>query len=226
MSFGVTASSYKTTGGLPAAMAAYSFSEGTGSTVADATGNGHDLTLTGATWDPSGHTGAGITNSSTNIGAKVPFVAPYTAMTIMGWVKPLDLTPGTSHAAFGFFDNGESTAFMLWAQRSDFGTPNVLQGNIRINGSLRELHGTALTVGVWAHLALTFDGSHGELYKDGVSVWTYDEAGPIGQNDALCVAGAMANGQYDSDVVVDDVRVYNIALTGAQVLTGMSTPVA
>lgn len=226
MSFGVIASSYTTaTSGLPAAMAAYSFSEGTGSTAADASGNGNDAVLTSATWDLSGHTGVGLTNTTANIGAKANFFAPNTAITLMGWVKPLDLTPGTSHIAFGFFDNGQNTSVAIYTQRADFGTPNVLQGGIRINNSLRELHGAALTVGIWAHLALTFDGTHAELYKDGVSVYTYNEVGPIGQGDALCIAGGMSNGTYESNVVVDDVRVYDVALTQAEVVIGMNTPV-
>ena len=81
-----------------------------------------------------------------------------------------------------------------------------------------------MTVGVWTHVALTFDGTHAELYRDGVSVWSYDETGLIGQGDALCIAGAMADGQYDSDVVVDDVRVYDSALSAEQINTGMINP--
>src|SRR5438045_5413934 len=66
---------------LPATLAAYSFSEGSGTTTADASGNGHALTLNSATWT-TGHTGNGITNSTTGQGAGATFVGPSAAITM------------------------------------------------------------------------------------------------------------------------------------------------
>lgn len=207
------------------AMALYNLNENTGTTAADSSGNNRTLNLTSATW-ATGHTGSGLTNTTTGVGAKAAFTAPSAAITIMGWVKPLDLTSGTTHIAFGFIDNGDNTGCAIFTQRADFGTSNVLQGDIRIAGTLRALNAASgLTVGVWTHLALTYDGATAILYKDGASVATFSGSGSIGQGDALCVAGGMVT-EYDTDVVVDDIRVYNVALTSAQILTGMNTPVA
>lgn len=210
------------------AMALYNFNEGTGTTAADTSGNNRTATFgTGGAWTASGHTGAGLTNTTTNIGAKAVFTAPSDVITIMGWIKPLDLTAGSSHFAFGFVDNGGSTGCAFFTQRGDgFGTPNILQGDIRIAGTLYPLHGPALTVGTWTHLALTYNGTTALLYKDGAFITSVSAVGNIGQGDALCLAGGMANGDYDSDVVIDDVRVYHAALTAGQIVTGMNTPVA
>lgn len=219
---------YKKSGeALPAtAMALYSLNENTGTTSADSSGNNRTVTLTNATW-ATGHTGSGLTNTTTSIGAKATFTAPTAAITIMGWVKPLDLTSGSTHIAFGFIDNGGNTGCAIFTQRGDFGTSNVLQGDIRIAGSLRALNApSSLTVGTWSHLALTYDGTTAILYKDGVSVATVTASGAIGQGDALCITSGIFDGSYDSDVVVDDIRVYNVALTPGQVQTGMNTPVA
>jgi hypothetical protein len=38
----------------PGPVAAYSFNEGTGTTVGDASGNGHDGVISGATWSTTG----------------------------------------------------------------------------------------------------------------------------------------------------------------------------
>jgi hypothetical protein len=206
-------------------MALYSLNENTGTTAADSSGNNRTLTLTNATW-ATGHTGSGLTNTGTGVGAKAVFSSPSAAITIMGWVKALDVTTNSTHIAFGFIDNGDNTGCSIFVQRGDgFGTPNVLQGDIRIAGSLRALNApSAMVVGVWAHIALTYDGSTAILYKDGVSVASVSASGNIGQGDELCVAGGLIT-EYDTDVVVDDIRVYNVALTPGQVLTGMNTPV-
>lgn len=210
------------------AMALYSFNENTGTTAADTSGNSRTATFgTGGAWAASGHTGSAITNTSTSIGAKAIFTAPATAITIMAWVKPLDLTSGSSHCAFGFFDNGDSTGCAIFTQRGDgFGPANILQGDIRIGGTLYGLNGSALTVGTWTHLALTYDGTTAILYKDGANIASVSQTGNIGQGDALCFAGGMFDGSFDSDVVIDDARVYNSALTAGQIVTGMNTPVA
>jgi hypothetical protein len=211
---------------LPAsAMVLYSLNEGSGLTSADSSGNNRTLTLNSASWDASGHTGSALTNTTTNQGARAGFPSTPTAITIMAWVKPLNLTAGTTHFAFGFIDNGSNTSVAIFTQRGDFGTPNVLQGNIRIASSLKSLTAPALTVGAWTHTALTYNGSVITLYKDGVSAATLSAAGVINTIDLLCIAGGDVNGNYDSDVVVDDVRVYDSALTAGQIVTGMNTPV-
>lgn len=207
------------------ALALYGLNEGSGLTSADSSGNNRTLTLNGASWDASGHTGAALTNTTTNQGAKAGFPSTPAAITIMGWVKPLNLASGTTHFAFGFIDNGSNTSVAIFTQRGDFGTPNVLQGNIRVASTLRSLTAPALTVGVWTHTALTYDGANIVLYKDGTAVANLAASGVINTIDTICIAGGDTNGNYDSDVVVDDVRAYGSALTPGQIVTGMNTPI-
>jgi hypothetical protein len=208
------------------AMALYNFNENTGTTAADSSGNNRTITLNSATWDASGHTGSAISSTgTTNLGGKVSFSSPSAAITIMGWVKPLNLTAGTTRPAFGFVDVGNNTGCFVFTQRGDFGTANVLQGDIRIGGTLRALNSTALTVGVWTHVAITYDGATAILYKDGVSSASVSATGNVGTGDALCVASWMSAGTYSPECSVDDVRVYNSALTSGQIVTGMNTPV-
>ena len=205
-------------------MAAYSFNEGTGLTTADISGHSRTMTLNGASWEPSGHTGTAITNMTSNAGAQATFTGPSTAITIMAWVKPLDLTASGSRPVVGFVDNGNSTACAIWAERGDFGTPNVLQGNIRTGATLHELAGSAMTLNTWAHVALTYNGSVAILYKDGAVVTSLATTGSVGQGDQLYAAG-WVSGSYLAGVTVDDVRVYNTALDATQVKYAMNTPV-
>lgn len=210
---------------LPAtAMALYNFNAGTGLTAADLSGNSRTMTLNSAVWDAGGHTSNAITNTTSGEGAKVSFTAPTVAITMMAWVKPLDLTAGTTRPVIGFIDNGNSTGCAIFAQRSDFGTSNVLQGNIRIGATLYQLPGAVMTLNTWAHVALTYDGTTANLYKDGAFVTSVTASGNIGQGDHFYAAG-WTPGSYFAHVTVDDVRVYNVALTAGQVATGMNSPV-
>lgn len=213
---------------LPAALGAYNFSEGSGATSADVSGNGHTLTLHTTSWT-TGHAGPGITNSTTNAGASADFTAAvYSSISLMGWIKPLDLTSSTTRAAIGIFDSSGNTSVALFVQRSDFGTPDVVQANFRIAGVLREVHGSALTLDTWTHVALTYDGSVGRLYVDGSLVATssaYDSPIYIYTNSKFVVAGGFADGEYDSFVTVDDVRAYKTALSHGQIVYAMNTPV-
>lgn len=208
---------------------AWGFDEGTGTTAADATGNGHTLTRVNATWDASGHTGAALTNTATsNVGASgtVPAVTG-TAITLMAWVKPLNLAAGTTHAAVGIFQVNGNTDIALFTQRGDFGTSNVLQADVRISGGLSSCNGTsALTVGTWAHIAVTYDGTSMRLYRNGVLETTTSNAGTISTDTTIYVAGANANAALDTDVVVDDVRLYNAVLTQAEISAMKDTPVS
>lgn len=211
---------------FPSPIAAYGFSEGSGTTTADSSGNAHTMTLNGTSWDPSGHTGSALTNTTTALGATAAFVAPTATLTLMAWIKPLDLTAGTTHFALGFVDSGGNTDVAIFTERADFGTSNVLQADIRIAGNLTAVNGSALTVGTWAHVAITFDGTTARLYKDGSLINSVTNGGTVSPGNAFYVAGWNAVSPYDTDVVVDDVRVFNTALTLAQVSAAMTTPVS
>lgn len=206
-------------------MAAYGFSEGSGTTTADTSGHGHTLTLNSATW-ATGHTGTGVSNTTTGQGAGASFSAPTAAITIMAWVKPLSLVSGNTYLALGLIDTGGNTDVAIFTQRGDFGTSNILQCNLRIGGTLRSIYGPALTVGTWTHIAITFDGSIVTLYLNGSSYATGSYSGTLGTGDRITVAGTDPINSYDSEVTVDDVRVFSTALTSAEVSSAMSTPVS
>src|SRR5438309_4753432 len=76
------------TGGL---VAAYSFNEGTGTTVADASGNGNAGTLSGTTWTNGGKYGSALVFNGTsarvtiNNSASLQLTA---GMTLEAWVNP------------------------------------------------------------------------------------------------------------------------------------------
>jgi hypothetical protein len=205
-------------------LAAYGCGAGSGSTIADDSGNGRTLTVGSGSYTASGHTGPGFQNTggtaSTGASGTVSAVSGSTC-TIMAWVKPSALPANGVHLISGSMQAGGSTDFAIYTQRGDFGTHNVLQGNARIGGGLVAANGAALTVGTWAHVALTFDGTNLKLYKDGSLVATVSNTGSLANTATLYVAGMAAAGT--SAVTVDDVRYFNTD-ESANIATWMNTP--
>ena len=135
-------------GGL---VAAYSFDAGSGTTVADASGNGNTGAIANATWTASGKFGSALVFNGSNALvtiADAPELNLTTAMTLMAWVKP-------SSASTLFTDVIWKDYFAYFLEAtSDSGTPGV---GAFINGTAHVWvpAPSALTVGAWAHLAAT-----------------------------------------------------------------------
>src|SRR2546430_5078893 len=89
-------------GGSPASaqtglVAAYSFDEGAGTTVADASGNNHTGTVSGATWTTAGRYGSALTFNGTTAKVTVLNAASLrltTGMTLEAWVYPTGALTG------------------------------------------------------------------------------------------------------------------------------------
>jgi hypothetical protein len=212
---------------MAAPIAAWGFDAGSGTTVADDSGNGHTATLGSATYTASGHTNSGLTNTtanSTGASATVPAIT-VAAVTLMAWIKPLDLTAGSGRFACGVVQSGGGTDIAIFAQRGDFSTPNVLQCDIRVSGGLVAVNGAALTVGTWTHVAVTFDGTNIKLYTNGTLTTTVANTGTVSLGTTMYLAGALAAATQGSNVAIDDARYFSTD-EGANISTWMSTPVA
>lgn len=207
----------------PNLVAAWGFDEGAGTTVRDTSEHNVPLTVdVGLTW-VAGHTG-GFAISNTGAGSAHRTWNLTNQITVMCWARPTELTAGTSRAIMGVWnttDTSGSTYLALWAQRSDFGTANVLQANARIDGSLVAISQSALTLNAWVHVALTYDGTTLRLFRNGVQVGSDGTAGSLELGQLhISVVPDPANTQ------VDDVRVFNTNLNAAQITAFMGDPVA
>jgi len=196
----------------------YPLDEGTGNTAADMSGNGHDGTLpdSGALWIPWGAINGAIHIDGSN-GSDIKLGA---------W----DPTEGTGQLSVAMWikwsGTGNQNQGLLSKREGGWSADNMLFG-VRITQSdagIRLHHAGALVavagaltpvVGQWAHVAATFDGTTGRLYVNGVEVGS----GPfsLGNNPAA----EMRIGSYNSDSPayngdIDEVRIYNRALTPAE----------
>jgi hypothetical protein len=87
------------------------------------------------------------------------------------------------------------------------------------------LYGTAaLPLDTWSHLAATYDETTLRLYVNGVQVASRPQSGlMLTSNSPLSIGGDSLYGQYWAGLI-DEVRIYNRALSTAEISQDMNTP--
>ena len=100
-------------------------------------------------------------------------------------------------------------------------------GGATFNGAVNWVTGTTPNpVNVWTHVALTYDGATLRLYVNGVQVASQAQAGSIQTpSTPLRIGGNVPYGEYFQGLI-DEVRVYNRALSAAEIQSDMTSPLA
>jgi glucose/arabinose dehydrogenase len=204
-------------GGL---VAAYGFDEGSGSAITDASGNGNTGTLSGATWT-SGRYSYGLAFNGVSARVNVPDSPSLdltTAMTLEAWVKPTTVTSAWRDVIYKGND-----MYYLMATSTRTSKP---VGGVTIAGTHQEATGTApIAVNTFTHLAVTYDGSAIRLFVNGTQVASKAATGGIvTSTNQLQIGGDSFYGQYFAGTI-DEVRIYNTALTQAQIQADMTSPI-
>ena len=217
----VLASGSATRAATPGLVAAYSFDQGSGSTVTDSSGNGNTGTISGATWTATGKYGGALVFNGTNARINVPNSASLqlsSGMTLEAWVNPSTVSSAWRDVIYKGNDNyyleGTSDHSGAPAGGGTFGSANA---NAFATG--------ALPANTWSYLALTYDGATLRLYVNGTQIATQTKTGAItSSTNQLQIGGDSIYGQYFKGMI-DQVRIYNTALSASQVQTDMTTPV-
>jgi hypothetical protein len=194
-------------------VAAYGFEATSGTSAADSSGKGNTGTVAGATWAAGGKSGRALSFDGVNDMVTVPdsnLLDLAAGMTLEAWVKPtttsdwrtvlLKERPGQlTYALYATGDNGRPLAEVA-------------------AGSQRDARGTAaLPVGVWTHLAATYDRSTLRLYVNGTQVASTAVTGTLlNSTGVLRIGGNAVWGEYFGGLI-DDVRVYERALSAAEI---------
>lgn len=206
-------------------VAAYGFEEGSGTTTADASGNGLTGTVSSATWTTAGKYGKALVFAgASGSWVTVPNAAALnltTGMTISAWVKPSTSLP--QWPAVVMKERTGELTYALYAN-SDTAQPNI---NYTSNNAEVNLNaGSAVPVNVWTHLAGTFDGSMLRLYVNGQVVGSKATSAPIDTTTGVLRIGgdSVWPGEYFPGTI-DEVRIYNRALSLSELQTDMATPI-
>ena len=203
----------------PGLVAGYTFDENAGISVADASGNGNTGVIAGATW-VAGKYGSALAFNGTNALVSVADSASLdvtSTFTIEAWVFP---TASSGWRTVVLKEAPSGLAYSLYSHNNG----NRPAGYVRIGSDVALNGSAALALNTWSHLAFTFDGASMKLYINGVQRGTKAVSGAVpvtaGQ---LTIGGNTPWGEYFAGSI-DEVRVYNRALTVAEITSDMNTP--
>jgi fibronectin type 3 domain-containing protein/azurin len=205
-------------------MAAYGFSEGTGTATSDASGNGNNGTLTGATWTTQGQSGNALSFNGTTNFVTIPDAASLDlggTGTIEAWVKLTSINRWNAVMAKGNTNNDPAHNYAI-----DINTANRVICYVGNGSSAVLLTSTsALAANTFYHLACTWNGSTIALYINGnLNASVGQSITPAGNTSPLYIGQFGGNADRFAGII-DEVRIYNRGLTMSQVQQDMNTPV-
>jgi Concanavalin A-like lectin/glucanases superfamily len=200
-------------------VAAYNFDAGGGTTLADVTGKGHTGTLSGPTWTAAGRTGAALSFDGVNDSVRIDDANDLdlrTGMTLEAWVRPSALGNAWRTVLFK-----EQTGHMTYALYAATDTGRAT-GQAYVGGERNARASTALPVNAWTHLATTYDGANLRLYMNGTQAATLALTGAMAVSTGpLRIGGNGIWGEWFAGLV-DDVRVYDRALSASEIQGDMT----
>jgi hypothetical protein len=201
---------------------AWGFDETSGTTAVDSSGKGNAGTLTGATRTAAGKFGRALSFTADGNWVTVADSASLdltNALTVEGWANP---TAGGD--AWRTLAVKETPSGLAWALYP-FGDAGFPSGHAFTSSELWARGTSKLPVNTWSHVAVTYDGSVIRLYVNGVQVATRTQSGAlITSTRPLRFGGNGVWGEWFRGAL-DEIRVYNRALSGAEIQTDMATPV-
>jgi len=193
----------------------WTFDEGSGTIAADSSGNGNDGTLNGPVeWTTEGKIGGAMAFTGPYNFVLVPSspsLNPTDAITIAAWINP----------------NWTGNNRIL--QKSTEGSDNQYRllkeggNNIRVHlppAANFEITGNIPPAGEWTHLVATYDGSMIKVYYNGEVVGETAFSDKLSVSDGPLFIGnkwsqAPAGDEFNG--IMDDVRIYNRALSASEI---------
>jgi hypothetical protein len=206
-------------------LAFYPFDETSGTTSADASGNGQTATMVGGASFAAGLRGNAATlgGSPQSVSLPTGIVAGLTSFSISTWVKLTGGPDGGLPVWSRIFDFGTGTTTYMFLTPNN-GATDALRFAITTGGNTREqviTNATPLPTTTWQHVAVTLTANTGTLYVNGAQVM---------QNAAMTLSPSslgnttqnwLGRSQFAGDPYVigqiDNFRIYNRALSASEV---------
>ena len=210
-------------------VANYRMDEGAGSDLGDATANGNDGTLAGGvSWRASGsvagpRTALAFDGTMGFVDAPPPPISG--AFTAECWFLAESASRHRHLVEVGSAEHGWECAY-----RIHVGDEGELVAAIGDGSVFRhaDVAGTGWTLDAWNHVALVYDGAaEAELFLNGRSTGAFacdlDVSGGLGR---LRIGNSAVQSGRGHDGMLDEVRLWNVARTPAQLREGMTRTLA
>ncbi len=206
------------------------FDEGNGDKSMDASGNDIEATLHGATWSKDGKISGCIhlENSENFVEiASVPELDITDELTIQTWFFP-EQDQGDSNL-MGRRTSGNTGGYCLQWSSDTTGAPQI-ETWMNVGGGWQGSRGKQTikpSLNEWYHVSSTFDGDMIRQYIDGeLDVEYTPPAGKINSVDVVFRIGKSQTGLAGTVCLVDEVAIYNRALSEDEINQDMNKGVA
>ena len=201
----------------------WAFDEGSGTVASDSAGT-QDGAIVGATWTSGQIAGALSFDGKDDHVDLGGLDVTGSAMTLTAWFRADAFkTPACGSSDCRIISkadgSGEGDHHWMLSPISKSGAVR-LRFRLRTGGKTDTLIASSgnLSTGTWHHAAAVYDGSAMRLYLDGVEVGSRSKSGPLDTNGAV---GAWIGGNPDGsrywDGAIDDVRIYDRALSASEI---------
>ncbi|WKZ21454.1 MAG: Ig-like domain-containing protein [Candidatus Brocadiaceae baterium WH-1] len=206
----------------------YKFDEGTGTVATDSSGNNRNGTIHGATWT-TGKIGGALSFNGTSNYVSVPPLN-YDEISVSAWFYRNSVDTATPDTVFGGWSWSRVEGYGLYFNQYS-GSRDTIRFIVTTQtsgGTKTQKHAImnlGTSTGKWFHVTGTYSKTTGEqkLYVDGQLVNT--QTHPAGNTIVPYTAasymaiGALLSNYGHMDGIVDEVQVYNRALSDQEVLT-------
>jgi O-glycosyl hydrolase len=194
----------------------WKFDEGTGTTTTDSSGHGNNGTLVNSPTWATGKTGKALSFNSTTQKVDVgnsSTLNPTSAISVQAWIYtkaytnyPRIISKETTTIADPYaleLTSSNNIRFFVGDGATETGTPDI---NVTL-------------LNTWVHVVGTYDGQNIKIYINGVLKGQTPKTGAIPLKTTKVLIGSNPSSNRSFNGTIDDVKVWNKALTASEVLS-------
>jgi chitodextrinase/uncharacterized protein (DUF2237 family) len=192
----------------------WNFDEGAGSIAHDTSGGGHNGAVSSSTWT-TGKINSALSFNGTTNSVITPTIALGGAFSVSAWVNP-SVIPQIGYVRIA--ETNYASGFYLGTETTGTKYKLIVNGGSGATGTCG--YGCAesgpITSG-WHLVTATFDGGPARLYVDNAVAGSDTFTAPSNPNLPLCIGISYVGSGYGWNGTIDEVRLYNRALTSTEV---------
>ena len=190
----------------------WKFDEGSGTAANDSSGHNNNGTVNGSAAWTGGQINGALSFDGSDDYVAIPTFSVSTNNGAIGlWFETsADFT--ANYAGQGYLINKDSQSFSYLAVTGNGTVPYGINGETNVNNDYFVVINGVVPVGVWNHIFVSFSNKTAKTYLNGVLIQTL----PV-TNSSLILYRIGGRTQVFFHGKIDDVRIYNRALSGAEI---------